>query len=364
MSQDLDCDAASLLMYRKRESDSMADGDEVDLEAAFTCGLELAEWERARGESEPSERVGLRPPPSRGAPPAPKAETVEPRAREKRADIWRDGCGSWACPSCCVVLGAELRRRLLKRLDGERAILVTLTIDRSKFASPVEAWRYIKRQKCIPRSIADFYGAHGLSGNGAWISKMELQRGGWPHWHCLLIVPEDLQLPRKGAFDEFWEHGFSNVRWRGGSVGYFTKYIVKDATPEDLHVLKTSGLPVKGVRWVTAARGFWGKGRRERVSEAPLEVRVFPDEDEGKGLDERVSRCDQSCTLVVMDAEGNAAPELFVFPVSRAELQRMLELGGAMHETEEPWRGGVWMVPRGVLSTIAALVDALPNSGR
>lgn len=350
-------DGRDLMMYRER--DSVAPGGRVDLPEAFTCGLELADYERARGAAEPPERAGFRPPPSRGAPPAPEAQTPRPAARSKLAGIWRDGCGSWACPSCCVIMGAELRRRLKERLEGERVILVTLTIDRSKFASAVEAWRYIKDRRKIPRAIGDFYASLGLSANGQWISKMELQRKGWPHWHCLLIVPHDLVLPRKGAFDAHWSLGFSNVRHRGGSIGYFTKYIAKDATLEDRAMLDASGLPVKGVRWVTAARGFWGKGRAKREREAPLEVRFYPDEDAGADLSARVHACDRSSTLVVMDPEGDDAPELFVFPISKRDLERMLELAGAFHESEEPWRGGVWMVPRGVLSNLAVLVGAL-----
>lgn len=270
--------------------------------------------------------------------------------------VWRDGCGSWACPSCSVVLGAHLQRRLRSRLDGLRVVMVTLTVNRTLFASPFAAWDYIKQQRQIPRAVAEFYAAHGLDQAGQWISKMELQAGGWPHWHLLLIVPESLELPKKGAFDDFWRWGFSNVRHKS-ALGYFTKYVSKGASVEDLDKLAASGLPAKGVRWVTAARGFWNCPRDEREYVAPIELRMEPDEAEGYTVEARVRVCDLRATVCVEDPLGRV-PRTVTLGVSRGDLERMLEMVGGVYEVE-PGRGGVWILTEAQIEVVAELVEGL-----
>ena len=179
---------------------------------------------------------------------------------EPRVKVTSHNCKSWACPRCSRVLGRRLGARLRDRLSSERVVLITLTVDRGHFPTPLDAYTVIKQTKAIPRGIERFGDAWGFDARGQWFAKMELQESGWPHWHILCIVPPEVHIAFKGSFDEFWRWGFSNVQQRGCNIGYATKYAVKPAACFD--ALEASGLPGRGVRWTTAARGFWGLGRK------------------------------------------------------------------------------------------------------
>jgi hypothetical protein len=81
--------------------------------------------------------------------------------------------------------------RALVRHIGGRWVLVTLTIDRSKFLSAQMAEERVRdRVRRIPRSIL----GHD---RGIWFCGFEVQTAtgeGWPHWHLALRVPEGLSV--------------------------------------------------------------------------------------------------------------------------------------------------------------------------
>lgn len=166
----------------------------------------------------------------------------------------RKGCGSWACSRCASRLSAKLKERLLRRLEGERIVMVTLTVRRERFGSPRSAYEFFRRNRSVTRAIASFYDANGVYEKRDWFCKLELQSGGWPHYHCLLVVPHDLVLPPKGAFDEHWDYGYSNVLHEA-DPGYLTKYAAKGENSWERVCL--SGLPAVGVHFVSCSRGFW-----------------------------------------------------------------------------------------------------------
>ncbi len=112
-------------------------------------------------------------------------------------------------------------------------MLVTLTLDRDRWASPEEAHEYVMSGQFIRRLM------HRL-GVKTWVWVLEFQGKsgtGWPHWHLLVDASH---APRRGLdlqrawrlWREKWGLGGLDVtekRWASPShaVNYVTKYLVK-----------------------------------------------------------------------------------------------------------------------------------------
>jgi len=273
-----------------------------------------------------------------------KCETVKCQAQT---------CRSWACPRCSGILSQNLGRQLRYRFTERRAVMVTLTLDRTKFATPREGYDWVKQQRSIPRSLEAWCNAHGISSKGAWLAKMELQKSGWPHWHVLVEVPPDFLCARKGSFDDFWPHGFSNVRSQGVSVGYLAKYTAK-GTPEDVtEAVIASGLPAQGVKWVTSSHGFWSGVRQEaRPGKKRGEVGWPPPEHWENGeLRDRIGLCMRFSLIVVEDGGEETFRELV--QIRPESLEMMVPLVAHLGHR----KGFTWLrVPRGATThTIDAL---------
>jgi len=237
--------------------------------------------------------------------------------------VHRCGCRSWACPRCSVGLGSDWRRRLVARWGPwvEYAVMITLTLDRSRFSCPEDARRFVLRNRSVSRAMSRFGLEMGLEVRGRYAVKFELQRGGWPHWHVLLMVDAGVELGRND-FASAWPYGFSMVS--RGAGGYLAKYAAGRGS-ECQERLEASGLPARGVRWMTASRGFWGSGRGGgRV----VESEAVPS-DAGELLSVRVECCGLDSVLEIREA-GREKPEWCMVPVSREEL--LVELVGPRPE--------------------------------
>lgn len=177
-------------------------------------------------------------------------------------------CSSWACAGCARVMGPVLQTRLDERLATLTAgghyvaLFVTFTFDRKcpERPTPLEAWRFAQRNRSVSRAVKSFASWLGYNPTGLWFAKMELQKGGWPHWHLLVLVPaasvDAADVPLREFFNAHWKYGFSTTaRWTAGT--YLTKYACKDAGSGG-DALRESGLPATRVRWISASPGFWG----------------------------------------------------------------------------------------------------------
>lgn len=192
--------------------------------------------------------------------------SIEPR---------RCRCGSRACGYC----GRKLSDYDLRRLQVRQGlmpsdwgqILVTLTVNPKGYADPMAALGDERRNHRIARAVKRFGQKWGVDVHGSWRSSLEFQGNGWPHWHVLIDLPLDLvrKLPvpgvggkQQGAFDDCWTMGFSNVN-KHPKLDYSSKvavYAVKeavDAGEDGKEILRRSGLPAHGYKFVTTARGFW-----------------------------------------------------------------------------------------------------------
>lgn len=95
-------------------------------------------------------------------------------------------CRSWCCPHCCMSYWARLRALVMPHLHlFRKARLLTLTIDRKKFASGEEAHRYIEDHGLIRRLLR-------LFGFKKAIKVLSFHPGDpdWPHWHIVVDIAD------------------------------------------------------------------------------------------------------------------------------------------------------------------------------
>ncbi len=145
-------------------------------------------------------------------------------------------CRARSCSVCAIKRGWIVRQRLLARASGwKRPAVLTLTVDRGAFSSPVQAYRAVTRKKLVWRLMR----ALGVK-RWFWVLEYQQKTGnGWPHWHILIDMND---RPRgRVDLDKAWE------LWRGAwGVGgldlevreeefhsvehalmYITKYLMK-----------------------------------------------------------------------------------------------------------------------------------------
>lgn len=99
---------------------------------------------------------------------------------------------------------------------------ITLTLDPKKFASAESGYHYAKdRMRFFFRRLRNELGLSDLR----FIWKLEFQKNGWVHWHCLVDYKK--LLPHQIVLD-CWGLGFVNVkRMEQRSCRYIFKYVAK-----------------------------------------------------------------------------------------------------------------------------------------
>ena len=78
--------------------------------------------------------------------------TVTPPVNEHgvRYEVAKCHCRCWFCPDCCVLMGYNLRNRLIPALETFNGLMmVTLTIDPELFPDPKTAYLYTMDNRCI-----------------------------------------------------------------------------------------------------------------------------------------------------------------------------------------------------------------------
>lgn len=95
-------------------------------------------------------------------------------------------CRSWCCPHCCMSYWARLRELVMPHLHlFRKARLLTLTIDRSKFANGEEAHRYIEEHGLIRRLIRLFKFKKAIK-----VLSFHPKSPDWPHWHIVVDIAD------------------------------------------------------------------------------------------------------------------------------------------------------------------------------
>lgn len=243
----------------------------------------------------------------------------------------------------------RVRAALLRTSDSwEIPYLFTLTVDRSKFASPEAAYDHIKKGRYIPRLLT----ALNLD---RWVHVLEFQmenwdeKGrGWPHWHLLIdlaAVKGYVNLKKAWAlWRDTWGLGGLDLRMKKmmstqnpeSAMRYITKYLVKvpkEGWPEWV-------LEKRNIRFVQASRSIGALlYRKPAFTEADVEQdaveQMVSEEDEvferePRTMRQRIAECGHKSALLYEDQQGRLTYAGSV-PVRPAQL--------ALRASEGHWDG-------------------------
>src|SRR5688572_8184738 len=129
----------------------------------------------------------------RSAPPRPAAssylESVGKHCDREESresyELARVGCRSWFCPHCCTGKGLKLRERLIPILETFTGLMMwTFTVDPTLFASPGDAFDYVRAKRCISNVMRQLR-RRGFLHSARYFVVIEWQGNGMPHWHLL-----------------------------------------------------------------------------------------------------------------------------------------------------------------------------------
>lgn len=174
--------------------------------------------------------------------------------REKTSDSWLD-------PRCSAIVGWKYGKRLWQRCEGHEGLFLTLTYRRDDYEGPQDLWRKASDEQHVALFLRKIARHLGQSLKGKWFCKLEFQRGGWVHWHIIILdVPRVAHEILKHA----WGKGHVWVRrLKKRQVFYCCKYVTKDASLPAWLLLERP----RSVKVVRVSPGFWGDTQNRKGSE-------------------------------------------------------------------------------------------------
>ncbi len=188
-------------------------------------------------------------------------------------DIRPKRSGSFLDPETWYLTAHAYGQRLWSVCKGRKGLFLTLTYKRSRY---VDAGDLYHRQsnaeekhiKCFMQRLQRRL---RLSLTGKWVRKMEFQRGGWVHWHLIIL---DVERIESDVLAEAWGHGFVKVRKiTKKRVLYTCKYVGKGgcSLPAWLY-----GERPRSVRIVQSSPGFWPDEDRKPSRYCPIYAKYGP----------------------------------------------------------------------------------------
>ena len=163
------------------------------------------------------------------------------------------GPDSWLSPLAARRFSAKLSQRLWDRCRGHRGLFVTLTYDRSKYKDALDLYRRQSEEQHVPLFLRKIERRLGEKFTGRWFCKMEFQKGGWVHWHIIILDVD--KIPHAIA-TELWGRGHVWLRrLNQRNVKYCTKYTCK---PGDVPAWLYLERP-RATKIVRVSPGFWGE---------------------------------------------------------------------------------------------------------
>lgn len=166
--------------------------------------------------------------------------------RTRRSNSWLDLKRGKA-------LAAELGEKLVHRCKGQSGVMLTLTYRRDEYQTPRDLYHAASQDRHVRRFIERLSLVLGESLTGRWICKLEFQRGGWVHWHLILVGVEHIDHT---MLTQIWGHGFVWIdRVTPKRLRYVCKYIAKG---EELPAFLLHE-PIRSVKVIRVSPGFWGE---------------------------------------------------------------------------------------------------------
>jgi len=181
------------------------------------------------------------------------------------------GTGSWLDVRSARSMSKKLGCKLWDRCQGHRGLFVTLTYRRDEYENAIDLYRKQSEEQHVALFLRKISRYLDRDLKGKWFCKLEFQKGGWVHWH--LIILDVVKIPHDIA-TELWGHGHVWLRrLNKGNVKYVTKYTVKGGeVPAWLYAERP-----KSVKIIRVSPGFWGapvrpkKNASEEVEDDPYD---------------------------------------------------------------------------------------------
>lgn len=148
-------------------------------------------------------------------------------------------------------LAGQLGQRLVDRCHGERGLFLTLTYARDDYDDPRDLYHRSRDERHVRRFMARLAKFLGQSLTGRWLCKLEFQRGGWIHWHVLILGIDRIE---HAALTEIWGHGFTFIsKATPGRIRYLCKYISKTGELPAFLYMEA----IRSVKIIRTSSGFW-----------------------------------------------------------------------------------------------------------
>ena len=290
----------------------------------------------------------------------------------ERVELRTCRCWSRCCQGCAPILGRRVQSRLLAGVRAwKNPRMMTLTVDRSHFAGPEDAYKKITEGRFLPRLMEAL-------GVDRWVRVLEFQMKtgeGWPHWHVLID-----KEGRRGHVDyreawrlwhDTWGIGgldvTNNKRLRDRPVADVIRYLCKYMVKFPEKGFPSWVLALCNVRFVQGSRnvGALVSGSHAETSEGVgegVEVIVDPganEEVDGKrtklfsrSIRERVAGCGEVSSLFTCgDGEGKYISRVPVRLGQVVIAAKMGLLAGVSMETRTSEYGkqflSVFLTPQG-----------------
>lgn len=244
-------------------------------------------------------------------------------------------CRSWCCQRCRPAYWARLRECIMPHVGlFKRPRLLTLTIDRSKFASGADAHEYIESNQLIKRLLRLFGFKKALK-----VLAFHPKDPEWPHWHVLVDIADcgswvDIKRLWRLWRDE-WGVGGCDLqlkrKFQSGerAVSYALGYLQHQSGDIPVWVLRRTRAP-RAFETYGELRQAVREARREAESveeaiEATDECLVEPDGAECEGsrrnrsqggttVAERIAECGRHCSAVIETTYGDGSRYYKYYP--------------------------------------------------
>ena len=172
------------------------------------------------------------------------------------------GSKSWLDPTSQFALSMMLAHKLVDRCRGKRGVFVTLTYRRDEFEDPCDLYRKTGEQQHVPLFLRKVSRYLGVSLKGKWICKLEFQKGGWVHWHIIILGVKKIA---HAELNNMWGRGHVWInRLSPNRIKYCCKYVCKGGEVPSWLLAE----PTRSVKIIRVSPGFWGDATASRKGDA------------------------------------------------------------------------------------------------
>lgn len=209
------------------------------------------------------------------------------------------------------------RRMAFARLEKQPFVFITLTYDREPYGGtydpdgPERLWDASIKEQHVALFFRRLQRLTGLDLSGKWVRKAEFQRGGWLHFHAIVIGFKRIDA---NLLREAWGHGRVHIAAGRRQHGeYIAKYQSKAGIGYPAFLYDRLG---KSVKIWGCSRGFWRPIEDRdsvpmRQSQRDIASAPFADLEKAYGIERTIGeRIDEARSTLVVRSDCGRSVEL------------------------------------------------------